>query len=108
MAKSKNGISRASGPHKNHGPKKKMFHCWSQTMRLKIARAGLLNKYNNKDSFILSCQARGLRHGSAEEWDARFNMFLRLENRQAQDTWLSTCKTYVDPGKDKKKKASSK
>lgn len=107
MAKSKKGVSHA-GPKKSHGPKKKMFHCWSKTMRLHLSKAGVLDRYNNKDSFILSCQARGLKHGSVEEWDDRFSTFIRLGDKKEQDAWLANCKNYVDPSKERKKKVSSK
>jgi hypothetical protein len=47
MAKGKGKKVASSGPKKNHGPKKKMFHCWTSTMRMHLAKAGLLSKYNN-------------------------------------------------------------
>ena len=48
MAKGKGGkrAVASSGLRKKHGPKKKMFHCWSSTMRMHLAKAGLLSKYN--------------------------------------------------------------
>ena len=50
MAKGKGKKVASGGPHKKHGPKKKMFHCWSSTMRWHFAKAGLLTKYNNFES----------------------------------------------------------
>ena len=35
---------------KKHGPKKKMFHCWTSTMRLAFARCGVLTKYYNYET----------------------------------------------------------
>ena len=55
----------ASKGRKKHGPKKKMFHCWSSTMRKHFADAGLLTKYNNKECFEQACQARGIRQNIA-------------------------------------------
>lgn len=108
MAKTKQGTSSVARQRKNHGPKRKMFHCWSSTMRLAIAKAGLLTKYRNKDSFILACQARGLKHGTADEWDSRFELFTRLKTKEEQNNWLTNCKNYIDPSKENKKKASHK
>lgn len=58
MAKKK---SVHAGPHKSHGPKKKMFHCWTSTIRLALAKAGLLKKECNKEAFTQSQNAKGIR-----------------------------------------------
>jgi len=44
MAKSKKGGMKASGPHKKHGPKKKMFHKYSKCIRIEMAKLGMLKK----------------------------------------------------------------
>ena len=45
MAKGKGKKSAASGgPHKKHGPKKKMFHKYSKCIRIEMAKLGMLKK----------------------------------------------------------------
>lgn len=79
MAKGKGGKRVASaGPKKMHGPKKKMFHCWTSTMRLHFAKAGLLNKYNNFEAWQQACQAKGKRNTTK----ADFNEFVKLSQEQ--------------------------
>ena len=76
MAKGKGGKRAASaGPKKMHGPKKKMFHCWSSTMRLQLAKDGLLKKEYNFESWQQACQAKGKRNATASE----FNEYLKLD-----------------------------
>ena len=65
MAKGKGGkpsSAPAARLRKNHGPKKKMWHCWSSTMRKHFADAGLLTKYHNRESFEQALTAKGIRH----------------------------------------------
>ena len=101
MAKGKGGKrSVSSGPHKKHGPKKKMFNEY-KPMVVKFAQAGLLNKYSCLESFILACQSRGLRHGTQEDWKFRFQTFRSLDDRKKQLEWLRDCKNLKE---DKKKK----
>jgi len=69
---------------KNHGPKKKMFHCWTSTMRLAFAKCGVLTKYYNYESFQASCSARGIRSDTADLYEE----FIRLPDRKAQDAYL--------------------
>ena len=64
MAKGKGKKVASAGPKKRHGPKKKMFHCWSSTMRKHLADAGLLDKVYNFESFALACSAKGKRNVS--------------------------------------------
>ena len=92
-----------TGPHKSHGPKRKMFHTMgNKVMRKAFADAGLLNKYNCEESFVLACQAKGLKYGTLSDWHARFNMF-SLMKRTDQDAWLRACKDYKDPTAKKAK-----
>lgn len=70
MAKGKGKKVASSGPHKKHGPKRKLFHCWSSTMRKHFADAGLLSKEYNYESFALSCNARGKRNVSKSDFNA--------------------------------------
>lgn len=69
---------------KKHGPKKKMFHCWTSTMRLAFAKCGVLTKYYNYESFQASCSARGVRSDVADLYEE----FIRLPDRKTQDTYL--------------------
>lgn len=78
MAKGGKRGAGSSGPHKKHGPKKKMFHCWSSTMRKHFADAGLLSKYCNFESWQQACQAKGKRNVSRDE----FNEFVKLDIEQ--------------------------
>ena len=73
---------------KNHGPKRKMFHCWSSTMRLHFANAGILDKYSNYESFVLSCGARGVRSDIESLWEE----FYKLPDHQAKDKYLAELK----------------
>ncbi|MBP5470678.1 MAG: hypothetical protein J6Z11_15710, partial [Candidatus Riflebacteria bacterium] len=68
----------SAGPKKMHGPKKKMFHCWTSTMRLHLAKAGLLNKYNNFEAWQQACQAKGKRNTTK----ADFNEFVKLSQEE--------------------------
>jgi len=81
VAKGKGGAS--SGPRKSHGPKKKMFHCWTSTMRKHFADAGLLSKYNNFESWQQACQAKGKRDATL----ANFNEFVKLD-KEAKDKYF--------------------
>lgn len=76
MAKGKGGKrSVSTGPKKMHGPKKKMFHCWSSTIRLQLAKAGLLKKENNYESWQQAAQAKGKRNATIHE----FNEYVKLD-----------------------------
>lgn len=81
MAKGKGGKPTASsGPklRKKHGPKKKLFHCWTSTMRLHLANAGLLKKNSNKESFAQSLSAKGIKN----DIDLRWNEYLRTSSEK--------------------------
>jgi len=81
MAKGKGGKRAASaGPKKMHGPKKKMFHCWSSTMRMHFAKAGLLSKYNNYESWQQACQAKGKRNTTKADFDE----FVKLSQEEKE------------------------
>lgn len=76
------GKSSSSGPAKNHGPKRKMFKEFKPMIRV-FAQAGLLNKYHNYESWILSCNALGKRNSTREE----FQSFLKM-SRADQDAFF--------------------
>lgn len=44
MAKGKRKGTSSGGPHKKHGPKKKMFHKYSKCIRIEMAKLGMLKK----------------------------------------------------------------
>ena len=74
MAKGKGKGGSSGGPRKSHGPKRKMHHCWSSTMRRHFAKAGLLKKEVNFESWQQACQAKGKKNVS----EAEFNDFVKL------------------------------
>ena len=78
MAKGKGKGSASSGPRKSHGPKRKLFHCWSSTMRKQFADAGLLSKFHNFESFTLACNAKGKRNVTKND----FNEFVVLDDEE--------------------------
>ena len=43
MAKGKKSSS-SGGPHKKHGPKKRMFHAYPKALRIEMAKLGMLKK----------------------------------------------------------------
>jgi len=88
MAKGKDKKVASSGPKKMHkGPKRKLHHCWTSTMRMHLAKAGLLSKYNNYESWVLSVQARGKRDASRND----FNEFVKL-SREEKDNYFNNIK----------------
>lgn len=44
MAKGKKKGVSSGGPHKKHGPKKKMFHSYNKCLRVEMAKLGMLKK----------------------------------------------------------------
>lgn len=68
MAKGKGKGGASAGPRKSHGPKRKLFHCWSSTMRKHLADAGLLTKSYNFESFAMACNACGKRNVSRSDF----------------------------------------
>lgn len=80
MAKKKS----SGGLTKQHGPKRKLFHDYSSTMRIHMAEAGLLDKYSNYESFKLSCMARGIKNPTL----GMYEEMSRLKTKQAKDEWF--------------------
>lgn len=87
MAKGKAKTGTA-GPHKKHGPKRKMFHNYSKTMRMEMAKCGMLSKYNDRESFEASCTARGVRNVTNELWGD----FRKLETKEQCNEFLKNIK----------------
>ena len=86
MAKGKGKGGASAGPRKSHGPKRKLFHCWSSTMRKHFADAGLLKKNYSYQSFVLACNARGKRNPTKLE----FNDFVVL-SAEEKDNYFKNC-----------------
>lgn len=80
MAKGKGKKSASTGPHKKHGPKRHLFKEYKPMIKA-MADAGLLSKYDNYESWVLACQARGKRNVTKRD----FNEFvvLPLEEKKA-------------------------
>ena len=87
MAKGKGKKMASSGPKKMHGPKRKMFHGWSSTMRKHFADAGLLTKHHNFESWQQACQAKGKRNATKAEFDE----FVKLD-KEAKDKYFEELK----------------
>lgn len=66
MAKPKRG-SGGSGLRKNHGPKRHLFKEF-KPMVWQFGKLGMLTKYNNYDSWVLACNARGKKNASYNEF----------------------------------------
>jgi len=69
---------------KNHGPKRFLFHGWNKVYRHEFARAGVINKYSDIESFGLACSARGVKYGVKEMWE-EFSILPRVQ----QDAYLA-------------------
>jgi hypothetical protein len=84
MAKGKKKSS--GGAVKMHGPKRKLFHEWSRSMRIHLANAGLLTKYTNYESFKLACVARGIKNPT----EAMFDEMRFLKTQADKDAWFKS------------------
>ena len=68
MAKGK-GKSVSNGPRRAHGPKRHMFREY-KPMTHYFAKAGVLSKYNDYESFCLACADRGKKKSTYDEFVA--------------------------------------
>ena len=92
MAKGKGkGSKPSSSPslQKRHGPKKKMFHKWTSTMRLHLAGAGLLTKFNNRESFDQAVMSRGIKNVPTSMWEEMRS----LKTMKEKKAWFKAIKT---------------
>ena len=80
MAKGKGKKVSSGGPHKKHGPKRHMFKEFKPMIHV-FAKAGLLTKYNNFESWQLACAARGKKTADRGE----FNSFVVLPIEQKKE-----------------------
>ena len=76
----------SGGAVKMHGPKRKLFHDWSISMRIHLANAGLLDKYSNYESFKLACVARGVKNPT----EAMFDEMRFLKTQADKDAWFKS------------------
>ena len=58
MAKGKKKSVSSGGPHKKHGPKKRMFHCYSKCIRMEMAKCGMLKKDVDREAKQQSLDAK--------------------------------------------------
>lgn len=54
MAKGKRKGVSSGGPQKHHGPKKKMFHAYSKSIRIEMAKLGMLKKEADSEAMAQS------------------------------------------------------
>ena len=67
MAKGKRKGGSSGGPHKMHGPKRHMFKEYKPMIHA-FAKAGLLTKYENFESWQLAMAARGCKKADFNEF----------------------------------------
>lgn len=95
---------------KNHGPKKHMFKDF-KPMVAAFARAGVLSKFYNYESFVQSLTSQGVRSMTKELW-ADFSILPYeakkefLKNIQAQETLMIKSKAEQDKKLAKKAQKS--
>lgn len=65
------GRASSGGPRKSHGPKRKLFASYKPMVK-SFADLGLLDKFNNYESFVQACNARGMRNPTREEFKSFF------------------------------------
>lgn len=80
MGKSKARSASSVGKHKNHGPKRHI-HRWTGAMFEDFAKAGVLSKYNDFESWQLAMAARGSRKTDYAEF-CRFAS-MKFEDQKA-------------------------
>ena len=59
MAKGKKKSVSSGGQHKKHGPKKKMFHFYSKSIRIEMSKLGMLKKDVDPEAKAQSVDAKG-------------------------------------------------
>ena len=74
---------------KRHGPKRKLFHEYTSTARLAMARGGVLSKYNDFESFCLALAARGIRE-KVTDMKFRWKKFCELPDLKARREYFKT------------------
>ena len=75
---------------KNHGPKRHL-HAGYKPMVWQLSQCnGLLNKYNNYESFCIACSDRGVKTNLKELW----NMYFLCETTAGKNAFLKNIKEY--------------
>ena len=120
MAKGKpaSKITKGAKGRKNHGPKRHLHHnIEPKATRMAFARAGVLSKYDDYESFYLSLQARGVRTNTQSLWYEFCGLTKKNEegelvaDRAAQKAFLADIKNVaarLAAANDKKAKAAKK
>lgn len=85
MAKGKRS-GAASGPHKNHGPKRRMFSSYGKVGAMSLAKCGVLGKYDDRESWALACVSRGYKNVSDTAW----REFCGLKTTEAKHKWFES------------------
>lgn len=80
MAKGKGKKAIGGGAHRAHGPKRHL-HTWCGAMKGDFAKAGVLSKYNDYESWQLAMAARGVRKADYVEF-CKFAV-MSLEDKKA-------------------------
>lgn len=89
---------------KNHGPKRKMFHCWDSTTRIAFAKAGILTKYHNFESFAQYCAKKNVRSSVEDLWYD----FIKLDTMEEKNQYFKDIVEHSKAITAAKEKASGK
>ncbi len=87
---------------KNHGPKRHLWHGLDKVGRIDMGACGCLNKYWDKESFALACNARGVKMCINELWDE----YKLLPTCAAKNAYLAVLKDNLKRILDDKNKKS--
>lgn len=79
---------------KRHGPKRHL-HAGLKPMVHQFAAFGILNKYNDYESFCISCADRGVKNNLKELWND-YLMVKAKGGTKAQDEFLKFIKEHND------------
>jgi len=63
MAKKKSAAS--AGPHKKHGPKKRMFHSYNKCLRAEMGHTGMLRKCADDEAEAQSIDSKNKKKAAA-------------------------------------------
>ena len=85
MAKPKKGVMRG-GPVKSHGPKRHQFAEYGKALSMEFAKAGITNKYHDRESWRMACIDRGCKSVGQAEWVE----FSKLKGIEAKKAWFES------------------
>jgi len=83
MAKAKRS-GASGGPHKSHGPKRHQFAEYGKVLSMEFAKAGVLDKYNDKESWRMACIDRGRKSANDLDWAD----FCKLKTIAEKKAWF--------------------